>query len=84
MSSETRTTKEGCCAPSEGMSFSAMMEKMMSGWQGQGCNCTEMMAQMMGQQEVDCDCVTPGVMAEYCEQAYDEGKTTSTETPQQA
>jgi hypothetical protein len=55
MSAEQKTTQEQCCAPSEGVPFSAMMEKMM-GQQGQGCGCSEMMSQMMEQPGETCPC----------------------------
>jgi hypothetical protein len=47
MSDEQKTTQEQCCAPSEGVPSSTMMEKMM-GQQGQSCSCIEMMSQLMG------------------------------------
>ncbi len=48
MTDEQKTTQEEPRAPFEGMPFAAMMRKMM-GQQGGGCgcDCTEMMSQMM-------------------------------------
>ena len=56
MTDEQKTTQEKCCVPSEGMPFSAMMEKMM-GQQGQGCDCIEMMSLMMEQPGEVCPCI---------------------------
>lgn len=58
MSDKQKTTQENCCAPSEGMPFAAMMEKMM-GQQGQGCGCIApgVMSQMMEQSGEMCSCM---------------------------
>ena len=56
MSDEQKTTQERCCAPSEGVPSSTMMEKMM-GQQGQSCSCIEMMSQLMEQPGETCPCI---------------------------
>ena len=46
MTDEQKTTQEEPRTPFEGMPFAAMMQKMM-GQQGSGCDCAEVMSQMM-------------------------------------
>lgn len=46
MTDKQKTAQAEPRAPFEGMPFATMMKKMM-GQQGGGCNCAEMMAQMM-------------------------------------
>ncbi len=47
MTDKQKTTQEKPHAPFNDMPFAAMMKQMMGGQQGGGCNCAEMMAQMM-------------------------------------
>lgn len=69
MTDEQKTTQEEPRAPFENMPFAAMMRKMM-GQQGGGCgcDCAEMMSQMMAT----------------CGQAQTEEEKTTTETTQKA
>ena len=46
MTDKEKTTQEEPRMPFESMPFAAMIQKMM-GWQGQSCDCTKMMSQMM-------------------------------------
>ena len=46
MTDKEKSTQEEPCGPFESMPFVAMMQKMM-GRQGQSCDCTKMMSQMM-------------------------------------
>ncbi len=74
MSDKQKTTREKCYAPSEGMPFAALMEKMMAR-QGQGCGCIEMMSQMMEQPEETCSCI--GMMPNDTDQAETSGECSS-------
>ena len=67
MTDEHKTTQKEPRAPFEDIPFAAMMEKMM-GQQGSGCDCAEMISQMMTT----------------CGQAQTEEEKTTTKTTQKA
>ncbi|UCE25268.1 MAG: hypothetical protein JSU74_04275 [Candidatus Zixiibacteriota bacterium] len=77
MTDNQKTTQEEPRSPYSGMSFAAMMEKMM----GQhGCGCMETMSQITDTQGIDCDYAD---MMAMCCGAQNEEETT-TETTQEA
>jgi len=77
MSDEQKTTQAETDTPRGGMPFAEMIKKMMG---QQGRNCLAMMSQMMGQQDVDCDCAS---MMSMCSGVSDE-EDTATEGTQKA